>query len=135
VRRNRGAGAKAAAKGECQRDYYRANRTHLNIDVDGGEDGAAQALRPQTLSDVLIEVESGPFDLGHLERVLRRQDSSRAVRHGRSETYNWLYHRLDESREERRNKPIRRSAGPITRLSGYVDDRHICENRCLLVSG
>ena len=50
--------------------------THLKIDVDGGEDavldGAGDTLRSPTLKHVLIEVESGRTDLGHVERSVCR---------------------------------------------------------------
>lgn len=79
--------------------------THLKIDVDGGEgavlDGAGETLRSRTLKHVLIEVESGRTDLDHVERTLAGAGLTRVniVRHGASETYNWLYQRLEESRE------------------------------------
>lgn len=82
--------------------------THLKIDVDGGEDavldGAEQTLRSPTLKHVLIEVESGRTDLGHVERMLNGAGLTRVnvVRHGASATYNWLYQRLNDSRQESR---------------------------------
>jgi FkbM family methyltransferase len=79
--------------------------THLKIDVDGGEDaildGAGATLRSPTLKHLLIEVESGRTDVKHVERTLAGAGLTRVnvVRHGASETYNWLYQRLDEARE------------------------------------
>lgn len=77
--------------------------THLKIDVDGGEDavldGAGETLRSPMLEHVLIEVESGRTDLGHVERTFAEAGLTRVnvVRHGASETYNWIYQRLDAS--------------------------------------
>ena len=81
--------------------------THLKIDVDGGEDavldGAGATLHSPTLEHVVIEVESGRTDLGHVERTFADAGLTRVnvVRHGASETYNWVYQRLDESHQER----------------------------------
>ncbi|MBA3778618.1 MAG: FkbM family methyltransferase [Chloroflexi bacterium] len=81
--------------------------THLKIDVDGGEDavldGAGETLRSPMLKHVLIEVESGRTDLGHVERTFAEAGLTRVnvVRHGTSATYNWVYQRLDESHQER----------------------------------
>lgn len=81
--------------------------THLKIDVDGGEeavlDGAGGMLRSPMLKHVVIEVESGRTDLGHVERTLAEAGLTRVnvVRHGASETYNWVYQRLDASPQER----------------------------------
>ena len=80
--------------------------THLKIDVDGGEDavldGAAATLRSPALMHLLIEVESGRTDLDHVERTLADAGLTRvsSVRHGASDTYNWLYERLDASQQE-----------------------------------
>ena len=80
--------------------------THLKVDVDGGEDavldGAERTLRSPSLKHVVIEVESGRTDLDHVERVLREAGLTRVnvVRHGASETYNWMYQRLDGSHQE-----------------------------------
>jgi FkbM family methyltransferase len=77
--------------------------THLKIDVDGGEDavldGARETLRSPTLEHVVIEVESGRTDLDHVERTFAEAGLTRVnvVRHGASETYNWVYQRLDET--------------------------------------
>lgn len=81
--------------------------THLKIDVDGGEDavldGAGETLRSPMLKHVVIEVESGRTDLGHVERTFAEAGLTRVnvVRHGASETYNWVYQRLNESPHER----------------------------------
>lgn len=99
---------------EAVRLFDLPEATHLKIDVDGGEDavldGAAATLRSPTLKHVLIEVESGRTDLGHVERTFAEAGLTRVsvVRHGASETYNWLYQRLDESREE----PTQHQADP-----------------------
>lgn len=77
--------------------------THLKIDVDGGEDavldGARETLRSPTLEHVVIEVESGRTDMGHVERTFAEAGFTRVnvVRHGISETYNWVYQRSDGS--------------------------------------
>lgn len=77
--------------------------THLKIDVDGGEDavldGARETLRSPTLEHVVIEVESGRTDMGHVERTFAEAGLTRVnvVRHGDSETYNWVYRRSDGS--------------------------------------
>jgi FkbM family methyltransferase len=81
--------------------------THLKIDVDGGEDavldGAGDTLRSPVLKHVVIEVESGRTELGHVERTLAEAGFTRVnvVRHGTSATYTWVYQRLDESHQER----------------------------------
>jgi FkbM family methyltransferase len=97
--------------------------THLKIDVDGGEDavldGAVATLRSPTLMHVLIEVESGRTDLDHVERTLADAGLTRVstVRHGASETYNWLYERLDTSQQE----STRHQANATAVSPAYVD--------------
>jgi FkbM family methyltransferase len=92
---------------EAVRLFGLPNATHIKIDVDGGEDavldGAGDTLRSPTLKHVLIEVESGRTDLGHVERTFAEAGLTRvnAVRHGASETYNWVYQRLDAPHRER----------------------------------
>lgn len=92
--------------------------THLKIDVDGGEDavldGAAATLRSPTLKHVLIEVESGRTNLDHVDRTLAGAGLTRisAVRHGASETYNWLYERLDTSQRESMRPQTKTTAAP-----------------------
>lgn len=77
--------------------------THVKIDVDGGEDavldGAGKTLRSPMLKHVVIEVESGRTNLDHVERTLAEAGLTRVdvVRHGASETYNWVYERRDVS--------------------------------------
>jgi FkbM family methyltransferase len=79
--------------------------SHLKVDVDGGEDavldGARETLRSPMLEHVLIEVESGRTDVAHVERAFAEAGLSRVnvVRHGTSETYNWVYQRLDGSHQ------------------------------------
>jgi FkbM family methyltransferase len=92
---------------EAVRLFDLPKATHLKIDVDGGEDavldGAGDTLRSPTLKHILIEVESGRTDLGHVERTFAEAGLTRVnvVRHGASETYNWVYQRSDASAEER----------------------------------
>jgi FkbM family methyltransferase len=101
---------------EAVRLFGLPSATHMKIDVDGGEDavldGAGDTLRSSTLKHVLIEVESGHTDLDHVERRLVEAGLTRvnAVRHGASETYNWLYERLDASQQE----STRLEANPTT---------------------
>ena len=81
--------------------------THLKIDVDGGEDavldGAGETLRSPMLKHVVIEVESGRTDQGHVERTFAAAGFARVdvIRHGTSETYNWVYQRMDAPPQER----------------------------------
>ena len=92
--------------------------THLKIDVDGGEDavldGAKATLRSPTLKHVLIEVESGRTDLGHVERTFAEAGLTRfnVVRHGTSATYNWLYERLDTSQAMSTRLQAKTTAAP-----------------------
>lgn len=92
---------------EAVRLFDLPNATHLKIDVDGGEDavldGAGETLRSPMLRHVVIEVESGRTDLTHVEGTFAKAGLTRVevVRHGTSETYNWVYQRLDTSRGER----------------------------------
>jgi hypothetical protein len=76
-------------------------------------------LRSPTLMHVLIEVESGRTDLDHVERTLADAGLTRVstVRHGASETYNWLYERLDTSQQE----SMRHQANATAVSPAYVD--------------
>lgn len=105
---------------EAVRLFGLPNATHIKIDVDGGEDavldGAGDTLRSSTLKHVLIEVESGHTDLRHVEHSLVEAGLTRVnvVRHGESETYNWLYERLDAPQQESARLQANTTATPPT---------------------
>ena len=103
---------------EAVRLFGLPNATHIKIDVDGGEDavldGAGDTLRSATLKHVLIEVERGHTDLGHVEHILVEAGLTRVnvVRHGASQTYNWLYERLEASQQESARLQANTAAAP-----------------------